>query len=99
MRQAHGHGREPADVYAGGEHLLIGNAGHALSCDRYLMAAVGEGIREIENVPLLATYIRWKKLGEQENTHHSSPIGGFVIGTFVVGTAGYVTGHKDPGQA
>jgi hypothetical protein len=37
------------------------------------MTAVGEGVRKIENVSLLATDIRWKKLGEQEKAHHSAP--------------------------
>lgn len=70
--QAHGQGREPVDMYSGGEQFLVWDARHPLSGNRNLVTPDGEDVRKIEDVSLLATNIRWKELGQQENAHHSA---------------------------
>jgi hypothetical protein len=36
------------------------------------MTAVGEGVRKVEHVPLLAANVRREELGEQEKAHQSA---------------------------
>jgi hypothetical protein len=59
-------------THAGGEHFLIRDASHALGGYCNFMTAVGEGVRKVEHVPLLAASVRREELGEQEKAHQSA---------------------------
>ena len=58
-----------------GKGLLIRDISHALRRHRDLVSPLGEGIREVENVALLAADVRRKKLGQQKDAHQCVPDG------------------------
>ena len=68
-REEHGSRGDPVYPNPRGENFLIRDVRHALRRYRNLMPPGSEGVREVENVALLAAYVRWKELSEQQDTH------------------------------
>jgi hypothetical protein len=64
--QMHRHCRESVYPRACGEYFLFGEAFNALSCYCDLVAAASKCVGKIEYVPLLATNIWRKELGQQQ---------------------------------
>src|SRR5579872_5180673 len=60
--------------------LEIRDISHALRRHRNLVSPPGEGVREVENVPLLAADVRREELGEQQDAHQRAP--GTAAGSF-----------------
>src|SRR5690242_2562628 len=74
-REAHRSRGEPVHPDPRCKGLLIRHASHALGRDRNLVPPRSEGCREVENVALLATDVRWKELGQEEDAHQRAPDG------------------------
>jgi len=51
------------------QYFLVWYACHSLGRDSDLMATFGQGVREVEHVPLLAANVRREELGKHENAH------------------------------
>jgi hypothetical protein len=64
-REAHGKRGKPAHPNPRGKGFLIRDTNHALRRDRNLVSSLSEGVREVEDVALLAADIRRKELGQQ----------------------------------
>ncbi len=72
-RQKHRSHGEPVHPDPRCEGFLIRDASHALGRYRHLVPPLGEGVREVENVTLLATDVRREKLGQQKDAHQNNP--------------------------
>src|SRR5215469_14558235 len=72
-REAHRSRGEPVHANPRCKGFLIRDINHALRRYRNLMSPLSEGVREVENVALLAADVRWKELGEQQDAHQRAP--------------------------
>ena len=68
-RKAHRNRGEPVHPNPRCQGFLIRDTNHALRRHRNLVPPLGEGIREVENVALLAADVRRKELGQQKDAH------------------------------
>jgi hypothetical protein len=62
-REAHRNRGEPVHPNPRCKGFLIRDINHALRRYRNLVPPLSEGVREVENVALLAADVRWKELG------------------------------------
>jgi len=62
-REAHRGRGEPVHPNPRRKGFLIWNTNHALGRYSNLVSPLSQGIREVENVALLAADVRWKELG------------------------------------
>jgi hypothetical protein len=62
-REAHRNRGEPVHPNPRCEGLLIRDINHALRRYRNPVSPLSEGVREVEDVALLAADVRWKELG------------------------------------
>jgi hypothetical protein len=74
-REAHRSRAEPVHPDPGAEGFLIRNAGHALRRHGNLVPPLGQGVRQVEEVALLAADVGGKELGQQEDAHQRAPGG------------------------
>jgi hypothetical protein len=72
-REAHRGRGEPVHPNPRRKGFLIWNAKHPLRRYRNLVSPLSEGIREVENVALLAADVWWKELGQEKDTHQCAP--------------------------
>ena len=79
-REAHRGRGEPVHPDPRCKGLLIRDINHALRRYRNLVSPPSEGVREVENVPLLAADVRREELGEQQDAHQRPP--GNAAGSF-----------------
>jgi hypothetical protein len=62
-REAHRNRGEPVHPNPRSKGFVIRDTNHALRRYRNLVSSLSEGVREIENVALLAADVGWKELG------------------------------------
>ena len=68
-REAHGSRGDPVHPNPRGQDFLVRDVSHALRRYRDPMPPRSQGVREVENVALLAADVRWEELSEQQDTH------------------------------
>jgi len=79
-REAHRSRGKPVHPDPRCKGFLIWDINHALRRYRNLVPALCEGVREVENVTLLAADVRWKELGQEKDAHQCAPDGTVLAG-------------------
>jgi hypothetical protein len=72
-REAHRSRGEPVHPDPRCKGFLIRDINHTLRRYRNVMSPLSEGVREVENVALLATDVRRKELRQQKDAHQCVP--------------------------